>query len=68
MPRGRLQHIYDLARTKSVCEGGDSAKENQDMMGEDEDVLKQTVMFVVQASYIWNGYFWHMQTYDGHML
>ena len=23
-PRRRLQYIYDLARTKSVCEGGDS--------------------------------------------
>ena len=23
-PRHRLQYIYDLAKTKSVCEGGDS--------------------------------------------
>ena len=23
-PRRRLQYIYDLARAKSVCEGGDS--------------------------------------------
>jgi len=41
MPRRRLQHIYDLARTKSVCEGGDTEK-NQDMM-EEEEALKQTV-------------------------
>ena len=23
-PRRRLQHLYDVAKTKSVCEGGDS--------------------------------------------
>ena len=25
-PRRRLQHIYDLAKTKSVCEGGDNVE------------------------------------------
>lgn len=44
VPKRRLQHIYDLARTKSVCEGGDHADKNQDLMGEDmEDITKQTV-------------------------
>ncbi len=43
MPKRRLQHVYDMARTKSVCEGGDSADKNQDMMGDEETALKQSV-------------------------
>ena len=37
-PRRRLQHIYDVAKTKSVCEGGD----NFDKKGTDgiEDAMK----------------------------
>ena len=37
-PRRRLQHFYDLAKTKSVCEGGDTF----DKKGTDgiEDAMK----------------------------
>ena len=44
MSRRRLQHIYDLARTKSVCEGGDTAEKNFDpMAGDSEEMIKHTV-------------------------
>ena len=44
MPRRRLQHIYDLARTKSVCEGGDtSGKDFDPMAGDSEEMIKHTV-------------------------
>lgn len=44
MPRRRLQHIYDMARTKSACEGGDNADKNLDpLTGDSEDMIKHTV-------------------------
>lgn len=44
VPKRRLQHIYDLARTKSVCEGGANADKDQDAMGEDTEDFKHTVI------------------------
>ena len=43
VPKRRLQHIYDLARTKSICEGGGGADKNHDDVGEDLDDMKPTV-------------------------
>ena len=44
-PKRRLQHIYDLARTKSSCEGADPTEKNSDpLAGDPEEVLKQTVI------------------------
>lgn len=44
MSRRRLQHIYDLARVKTVCEGGDPTEKNFDPMGGDsEEMIKHTV-------------------------
>ena len=40
-PRHRLQYIYDLAKVKSVCEGGDSVDtkfDANDEMGEPKSV------------------------------
>lgn len=42
MSRRRLQHIYDLAKTKTSCEGGDTSSE--DALGNDpEAAMKRTV-------------------------
>lgn len=46
MPRRRLQHIYDLARTKTVCEGGDTTEKKFDpLAGDSEEMIKQSVSF-----------------------
>lgn len=44
MPRRRLQHIYDMARTRTVCEGGNNKAKNLDSLcGDPEEMIKQTV-------------------------
>lgn len=44
MAKRRLQHIYDMARTKSACEGGDTMDKNFDpLTGDTEDMMKHTV-------------------------
>ncbi len=43
MSRRRLQHVYDLARTKTECDGGGGQKKLDDPFSGDADVLKQTV-------------------------
>ena len=45
-PRRRLQYIYDLAKVKSVCEGGDSMDTKFDLtdeMGEPKAVRMWSV-------------------------
>lgn len=40
-PRRRLQHIYDLAKTKRTCEGGDTMDKKFDPLAmEGEEVMK----------------------------
>jgi len=40
-PRRRLQHIYDLAKTKHTCEGGDTMDKKFDPLAmEGEEVMK----------------------------
>ena len=51
VPRRRLQHIYDLARTKSVCEGGENGDKTQNGMGEDTEDFKQMVIGCGQIKY-----------------
>lgn len=44
MPRRRLQHIYDLARTRTVCEGGGNQDKDFDPLSVDsEEMVKKTV-------------------------
>ena len=44
-PRRRLQHIYDVAKTKSVCEGGDNFEKKENAVVEGvEDALKVVSM------------------------
>ena len=38
-PRRRLQHIYDIAKTKSMCEGGDMMEKKTDISTA-EDAMK----------------------------
>lgn len=37
-PRQRLQHIYDLAKLKAVCEGGDTMDTKFDLTAEQGDL------------------------------
>ena len=40
-PRRRLQHMYDVAKSKSVCEGGDNFEKKETSVVERvEDALK----------------------------
>lgn len=45
-PRKRLQHIYDLAKAKSLCEGGDVMDKKFDPMLELPSEPAQPVSFV----------------------
>ena len=42
-PRRRLQHVYDLAKLKNVCEGGDSMEKKFDPSAEPEEAATKTV-------------------------
>lgn len=42
--RHRLQHIYDIAKTKSICEGADPADKKLDLDNE-EDFSKPVSSF-----------------------
>lgn len=41
--RHRLQHVYDLAKLKKVCEGGDSMEKKFDPSAETEEAVVKTV-------------------------
>ena len=45
-PRKRLQYIYDLAKVKSICEGGDSVDKKFDPTAQElqEDGEKQVCL------------------------
>ena len=48
MSRRRLQHIYDLARAKTACEGGEVAEKNFDpMAGDSDEMVKHAVSIMV---------------------
>lgn len=53
-PRHRLQYIYDLAKVKTVCEGGDSVDTKfnpNDEIGEPKSVRENNV-FICMHVYI----------------
>lgn len=39
-PRRRIQFVYDLAKSKTICEGGDSMEKNFDSTVNGEDLEK----------------------------
>ena len=53
MPRRRLQHIYDLARVKTACEGGGNPDKTFDpMSGDSEEMIKHTVRPLTPVSFL----------------
>ena len=46
-PRRRLQHIYDLAKVKHTCEGGDTMDKKFDPLANEGDEIMKAVRVCV---------------------